>query len=61
MTKNPPDPRALLTELDPSGAIPLTAISSPNWSEPLKLQSQYTSATLLKPIDQASRSAVAVP
>jgi thiol:disulfide interchange protein len=42
----------LLTQLSPGGGIPLTAIWAPGMDQPVKLSSVYSSATLLKILDQ---------
>lgn len=62
MTHANPPARKLLVKLNPAGGIPLTAIYSPAWSEPLVLDSVYTSSTLLGAIEQAKTgSATAAP
>ena len=53
MTSSNPPARELLTQLNPTGGIPLTAIYSPKWSEPMVLESLYTTETLLKAIEAA--------
>ena len=53
MTNANPPAKSLLTKLNPTGGIPLTAIYSPKWSEPVVLESLYTTETLLKAIEAA--------
>ncbi|MGE5611479.1 MAG: protein-disulfide reductase DsbD family protein [Bacillota bacterium] len=55
MTRENPAAKELLLKLNPTGGIPLTAIYSPNWNEPLRLESVYTTETLMKAVQEARR------
>jgi thiol:disulfide interchange protein DsbD len=50
----------LLGELNPAGAIPLTAIYAPGKDEPVLLTGIYTTKELQRAVQQAMQSAVAV-
>ena len=49
-----PTAQALLRQLNPTGGIPLTAIYSPRWDQPLTLDSVYTREALLRAIADAN-------
>ena len=49
----------LLGELNPAGAIPLTAIYSPHRKDPILLTGIYSDADLTKAVEEASRAEVA--
>jgi thiol:disulfide interchange protein DsbD len=49
----------LLTQLNPTGGIPLTAIYAPGASEPIQISSVYTTKTLLEALEQATGKSVA--
>jgi thiol:disulfide interchange protein len=51
--------RDLLLSLNPTGGIPLTAIYGPSGKEPVVLESVYSTAELLRALDQATGTAVA--
>lgn len=53
MTHSNPEARKLLVQLNPAGGIPVTALYSPKWKEPLVLESLYTKPSLLEGLKAA--------
>jgi hypothetical protein len=49
----------LLGELNPAGAIPLTAIYSPHRKEPVLLTGIYSDEDLTRAVEEATRAEVA--
>jgi thiol:disulfide interchange protein len=52
--------RPLLNELNPVGAIPLTALYAPGLSKPIQLSGIYSKSDLINALDTASKGSVAV-
>lgn len=59
VTEDDAPAKPLLAELNPAGAIPLTAIYSPHQDQPILLTGIYSKAELRKAVEEASASHVA--
>ena len=57
-TRSNPEAKKLLLQLNPTGGIPVTAIYSPAWDGPLVFESVYTTATLMKALEDAGGGSV---